>query len=322
VQRARDLLALYPVPRSALIPILHIAQEQDGWLTEDAMEHVAELVGITAAEVYGTASFYDMLFTEPVGKHLVSICTNIACLLNGGYELLEHAEKTLGVKAGASTADGQFTLEEVECIADCGRAPCLAVNWRFFGDVGNDDFDRLVGDLRSGALANEVPPHGTLNRVRRDLTAWAGGVPAAQAARHKLEAAWAAQDAATAAGPAPAPAETPAPAAGPEPAPKPPAPGADGAPSPAPSGGAQYKEGVTTTPGGKAEKAGKAKAAKAGKAQAAEADNAEAQPASAGATETAAAEAETVEDAATENAATENAATENAATEDTGDSGQ
>ena len=195
VQRARDLIAIYPQPRSALIPILHIAQEQDGWLTEDAMEHVAELVGITPAEVYGTASFYDMLFTEPVGRHLVSICTNIACLLNGGYELLEHAEKSLGVKAGATTADGQFTLEEVECIADCGRAPCLAVNWRFFGNVSNDEFDDLVGKLRSGTLANDVPPHGTLNRVRRDLTAWAGGVPAAQAARQKLVAKWEAEDA-------------------------------------------------------------------------------------------------------------------------------
>jgi len=197
VQRARDLIALYPRPRSALIPVLHIAQEQDGWLTEDAMEHVAELVGVTPAEVFGTASFYDMLFTEPVGKYLVSICTNIACLLNGGYELLEHAEKSLGVKAGSTTADGQFTVEEVECIADCGRAPCLAVNWRFFGNLTPDGFDSLVGDLRSGALAGDVPPHGTLNRVRRDLTAWAGGEPAAREAKAQLQAKWSAADAAS-----------------------------------------------------------------------------------------------------------------------------
>jgi NADH-quinone oxidoreductase E subunit len=212
VQRARDLIAIYPRPRSALIPILHIAQEQDGWLTEDAMEHVAELLGLTSAEVYGTASFYDMLFTEPVGRHLVSICTNIACLLNGGYELLEHAEETLGVKPGGTTPDGEFTLEEVECIADCGRAPCLAVNWRFFGNVTNDDFDTLLGDLRSGALRETVPPHGTLNRVRRDLTAWAGGVPAAQAARQQVEAKWAA---------APPPVSSPAPATPPTPPPPP-----------------------------------------------------------------------------------------------------
>ena len=167
VQRANDLIGLYPEARSALIPILHVAQEQDGWLTPDAIAHVAELLGLTPAEVYGTATFYDMLFTHPVGRHLVSICTNIACLLNGGYELLEHAEASLGVQSGATTPDGEFTLEEVECIALCGDAPCLAVNWRFFGSVTPVGFDALVADLRDGRLAEQVPPHGTLCRVRR-----------------------------------------------------------------------------------------------------------------------------------------------------------
>ncbi|MDQ1416386.1 MAG: NADH-quinone oxidoreductase subunit, partial [Acidimicrobiaceae bacterium] len=93
-QRARDLIALYPQPRSALIPMLHIAQEQDGYLTPDAMTHVGELVGLTSAEVRGTATFYDMLHVDPVGKYVLSICTNIACLLNGAYELLEHIEQS------------------------------------------------------------------------------------------------------------------------------------------------------------------------------------------------------------------------------------
>jgi len=174
VRRARELIGLYPQSRSALIPMLHIAQEQDGWLTPEAMEHVGELLGITAAEVYGTASFYDMLFTAPVGRHLVSICTNLACMLSGGEELLEHAEHRLGVAAGGTTPDGEFTLEEVECIAFCGAAPCLAVNWRFFGNVGADDFDRLVDDLAAGRLADEVPSHGTLSRVRRQVGLVAG----------------------------------------------------------------------------------------------------------------------------------------------------
>jgi len=169
VQRARQLIALYPQSRSALIPMLHVAQEQDGWLTPDGMAHVAELLDIDPAEVYGTASFYDMLFTHPVGKYLVSVCTNLACLLNGAGELLEHAEARLGVAPGGTTADGRFTLEEVECIAFCGAAPCLAVNWRFFGTIGNDDFDRLVDDLAAGRLADDVPPHGTLCRVRRTV---------------------------------------------------------------------------------------------------------------------------------------------------------
>ncbi len=177
VELAREIIARYPRTRSALIPLLHLAQEQDGWLTPDGIGHVAELLDLTPAEVYGTASFYDMFFTEPVGKHLVSICTNIACLLNGGYELLEHAEQSLGVKAGATTPDGEFTVEEVECIALCGNAPCLAVNWRFFGDVTPARFDELTADLQAGRLAEEVPPHGTLNRVRRTVGLVAG-VPA------------------------------------------------------------------------------------------------------------------------------------------------
>jgi NADH-quinone oxidoreductase subunit E len=202
VERARDVIALYPQPRSALIPLLHLAQEQDGWLTEDAMAHVAELLDITPAEVYGTATFYDMFFTEPVGKYLVSVCTNIACLLNGAGELLEHAEGSLGVRPGVTTDDGQFTLEEVECVATCGEAPCMAVNWRYFGNVTPQRFDTIMDDLAAGRLADEVPPHGTLNRVRREITAWAN------AAASKTEAPPAPPSPAQGGTAAPVPAET------------------------------------------------------------------------------------------------------------------
>jgi NADH-quinone oxidoreductase E subunit len=176
-QRARDVIALYPQPRSALIPVLHIAQEQDGYLTPEAMTHVGELIGLTAAEVRGTATFYDMLHTEPVGRYVLAICTNIACLLNGAYELLEHAEHSLGVKAGATTADGMFTVEEFECLALCGNAPCLTANWRFFGDLTPSKFDGLISDLRMGRLDAEVPPHGTLCRVRRSVGLVAADAP-------------------------------------------------------------------------------------------------------------------------------------------------
>jgi NADH-quinone oxidoreductase subunit E len=165
--RARQLLELYPYRRSALVPICHLAQEQDGWLTPEAVQEISELVGVTPAEVVGTASFYDMLRTEPTGRYLISICTNIACMLRGAYELLEHAEKQLGIRAGGTTADGNFTLEEAECLADCGRAPCLQVNHRFFGDVTPESFESITGDLVAGKLADEVPQHGTLVRIRR-----------------------------------------------------------------------------------------------------------------------------------------------------------
>jgi NADH-quinone oxidoreductase subunit E len=167
LQRAQDLIAVYPEPRSALIPILHVLQEQDGYLTEDGMIHVGELLGLAAVEVRGTASFYDMFHFEPVGKYLVAVCTNIACMLQGAYRLLEHAEERLGVAPGGTTHDGMFTLEDAECLALCGNAPCLTVNWRFFGDVDQERFDSIVDDLRNGRLDEEVPAHGTLSRVRR-----------------------------------------------------------------------------------------------------------------------------------------------------------
>jgi len=184
IGRAKELVALYPQPRSALIPLCHLAQEQDGWLREEAMAEIAELCGVTAAEVRGTASFYDMLHIEPVGTYVVSVCTNIACLLGGALELLEHAESVLGVRAGGTTPDGVFTLHEAECLADCDRTPCVQVNHRYVGAQTPESFDALLGDLRSGALSETVPPHGTLVRVRRSvgLRADRGAIVAERAA--------------------------------------------------------------------------------------------------------------------------------------------
>jgi NADH-quinone oxidoreductase subunit E len=164
---ARRLIALYPEPRSALIPLCHLAQEQDGWLTPEAMVDIGSLVGVTPTEVLGTASFYDMLHTGPVGSHVVAVCTNIACLLGGAAELLEHAESSLGINAGGTTADGVITLEEAECLADCDRTPCVQVNHRFVGAQTADSFDALMADLRAGLRSADIPSHGTLNRVRR-----------------------------------------------------------------------------------------------------------------------------------------------------------
>jgi len=186
VARARDLIALYPEPRSALVPLCHLAQEQDGWLTPEAMVDIAGLVGVTPGEVLGTASFYDMLHTEPVGRYVVAVCTNIACLLGGAAELLEHAETSLGVGAGGTTTDGVITLEEAECLADCDRAPCVQVNHRYVGAQTPGSFDQLVADLRSGARDADIPSHGTLVRVRR--TTGIEADPAAVAEERRVEA--------------------------------------------------------------------------------------------------------------------------------------
>ena len=168
---AAEIIGRYPVAKSALIPLLHLAQEQDGYVTDDAMVHIAELVGVTPAEVLGTCSFYEMFKREPVGRYLVNICTNISCQLVGGEELLHHAEKSLGIRSGNTTSDGLFTIEDVECIAVCTEAPCLQVNYRYRHRISHDEFDALVDDLRNGRLDDEVPPHGTLARVRQSIPA-------------------------------------------------------------------------------------------------------------------------------------------------------
>ena len=168
-QRGVDLVALYPQARSAMLPLLHLAQEQDGYLSDAGIAEVAELTNTTPADVRGTASFYEMFHLEPVGKYVVSVCTNIACLLSGGEEMLAHASATLGCTVGATSDDGLFTLEEAECLADCNYSPCVQVNHRYVRTTTAATFDAMVGELRAGKLDHDVPSHGTLVRVRRSV---------------------------------------------------------------------------------------------------------------------------------------------------------
>ena len=176
VALAREIIARYPKKKSALIPLVHLSQEQNGYVTEEAMRHVAELVDVTPAEVYGTASFYEMFRFEPTGKYLVNICGTLSCQLMGAESLMHHAEHTLGIKAGSTTSDGLITLQHAECQAACTEAPTLQVNYRHRYRVTPEAFDDLVADLRSGALDAEIPPHGTLGRNRQQIPSdrWVG----------------------------------------------------------------------------------------------------------------------------------------------------
>jgi NADH-quinone oxidoreductase subunit E len=178
VEVAQKIIARYPRPKSALIPLLHLAQEQNGWVSDEAIAHCAELVGVTAAEAMGTCTFYEMFKLHPVGTYMINVCTNIACQLLGGEELLHHAERTLGVRPGGTTDDGLFTLEDVECIAACTEAPCVQVNYRYGLRLSTDDFDEIIADLRAGRhpkkliTANPgepIPSHGTLGLTRQHL---------------------------------------------------------------------------------------------------------------------------------------------------------
>lgn len=168
---AKEIIARYPRPKSALIPLLHLAQEQAGFISREAMVHLGELVGVTSAEVYGTASFYEMFRFEPIGKYLINICGTMSCALMGAEQLMHHAEKRLGVKAGGTTQDGMFTLAHAECQAACTEAPCLQVNYRYRLRVTSADLDNLIDDLQDGKLNDEIPTHGVLSKVRQVIPA-------------------------------------------------------------------------------------------------------------------------------------------------------
>lgn len=168
---AREIISRYPRKKSALIPLLHLSQEQNGYITDEAMRHLAELLDITPAEVFGTATFYEMFKFEPVGTYVINICQTLSCAILGSGTLMHHAEKKLGIKAGSTTEDAMFTLEAAECQAACTEAPTLQVNYRHRYRVTPADFDKMVDGLRAGDLANEIPPHGTLGRNRQHIPA-------------------------------------------------------------------------------------------------------------------------------------------------------
>ena len=142
--RAKEIVARYPRPKSAILPLAHLAQDQHGWLSNDAMDEIAELTGVSAADVQGTCSFYTMLKRRPCGRFVVSVCTNVTCLVTGGPEVLEHLEERYAT-------DNDVTIEEVECLAACGGAPSMQVNYEFHERVTPDSAQALVEEYRSGA---------------------------------------------------------------------------------------------------------------------------------------------------------------------------
>ena len=140
---AREIIAKYPQKKSATLPLLHLAQDQDGHVTPAAIEEIAELLDLTPALVLGTCSFYTMFKREPVGDLLVSVCTNVSCLVNGGPDLLDHLQRRYA-------SDSDVTVEEVECIAACDLAPVLQVNYEFHGPIQGPAAEDLVDEYKSG----------------------------------------------------------------------------------------------------------------------------------------------------------------------------
>ncbi len=142
-----EFLARYPQKRSALLPILYVAQNETGYLSDEVMEYVAERMGLTYLDVLTTASFYTMFYRRPMGKYNIQLCTNVSCWLCGSDEIERHIERKLGIKLGQTTADGRFTFMEVECLGSCGTAPAMQVNFDYHENLTPEQLDRILESL-------------------------------------------------------------------------------------------------------------------------------------------------------------------------------
>ncbi len=142
-------IAKYPPEhkQSAVMAALAVAQEEHGWLSVPLMDHVAELLGMRPIQVYEVATFYSMYDLKPVGRHKISVCTNISCLLRGSDDIVAHLKKTLGIDFGETSADGRFTLKEVECLAACGGAPMFMIDKTYYENLTPARVDEILAGL-------------------------------------------------------------------------------------------------------------------------------------------------------------------------------
>jgi NADH-quinone oxidoreductase subunit E len=149
-QAISDLQKAYPQKRSALIPALHLAQSEVGYLPLETQEEVAELFGIDTNEVNAVITFYDMFYEEPVGKHIIHVCKNVSCMLRGADGILEKMCRKLQVAPGGTTADKEFTIIGSECLGACDRAPMMIVDDKVVGPVAESDIDKILEDAKKG----------------------------------------------------------------------------------------------------------------------------------------------------------------------------
>lgn len=148
--RMRAICAEYPTAQSGMLRCLHLAQEAEGYITPEGMHAVAEATGVKLDEVESVVTFYSMFHREPVGTHVIKVCTSISCYLRGCDDVLAHLEARLGVRRGETTPDGKYTLKTIECLAACGMAPALQVNDEFVENVTPASADALIARLERG----------------------------------------------------------------------------------------------------------------------------------------------------------------------------
>ncbi|HSN82152.1 MAG TPA: NADH-quinone oxidoreductase subunit NuoE [Polyangiales bacterium] len=172
-KQVEEILTRYPERRAALLPVLWLCQRQNGWISPEVVEYVAERLGLSTAAVKGVVTFYTMFFDEPVGENVIWVCRTLSCDLRGGKVIQEHLEKRLGCSAGETSSDGKFTLLKAECLAACGQAPMVQVNDHYYENLDVELLDRIIeAHLAKGAeaAAEEFATHATFRGARKSTS--------------------------------------------------------------------------------------------------------------------------------------------------------
>jgi NADH-quinone oxidoreductase subunit E len=154
---AHAIIARYPEARSALLPLAHSFQQEQGYVSPEAVLQIADWLSVTPATVESTITFYSLFFRAPVGKYMVQPCRGLSCVINGAYDMMTYFREKLRTEHVHTSEDGLFSYEEVECLAACDRAPCMQVNLEFIYDLTKEKIDGMIAQMRAGTF--EVPPH-------------------------------------------------------------------------------------------------------------------------------------------------------------------
>jgi NADH-quinone oxidoreductase subunit E len=149
LKKIDDVKSRYPMAQAALLPVLWMIQEKEGWISEDSMKYAGDLLNVPYEHVLGVVTFYTMFNKKPRGKYHLQICTNVSCMLRGGYELFRHASEKLGIGNNETTSDGMFTIEEVECLGSCGTAPMMQVNNKeYYENLDLEKFSSIIEEFK------------------------------------------------------------------------------------------------------------------------------------------------------------------------------
>ncbi len=146
----QKLLSRYDSKRSALLPVLHLAQDEFGWMSEPVIKYVADLMGLSTAQVLEVVTFYHMFHKKPVGEHHLQFCVTLSCWMQGSHQLMKSTCSRLGIREGETSADGKFTVSAVECLGSCGSAPVVQVNETYYENLSPEKLNRLISSCREG----------------------------------------------------------------------------------------------------------------------------------------------------------------------------